>query len=189
MYPSATLSPARSVGLGQTTSMTRPLELALTVLRPQNHSFTYDEPIKVESVTQAVCDLALRFGEGADEEEASMVRSLLAADALQLRAYHSTYSPGRSVLLFSLPATTRAVDLSCEFPFLRRTDLPSSLVHFFPATTPTLLEPSCATMPRLLVREVRVRRTSCRIRTTRCASLGARFRRLSDAHPSSLCSR
>lgn len=39
----------------------------------QNHTFTYDEPIKVESVTQAVCDLALRFGEGADEEEASMV--------------------------------------------------------------------------------------------------------------------
>lgn len=40
----------------------------------QNHNFTYDEPIKVESVTQAVCDLALRFGEGADEEEANMVR-------------------------------------------------------------------------------------------------------------------
>lgn len=41
----------------------------------QNHSFTYDEPIKVESVTQAVSDLALRFGEGADEEEATMVSS------------------------------------------------------------------------------------------------------------------
>jgi hypothetical protein len=45
---------------------------------PQNHSFTYDEPIKVESVTQAVCDLALRFGEGADEEEAIMVSLSLA---------------------------------------------------------------------------------------------------------------
>lgn len=40
----------------------------------QNHVFTYDEPIKVESVTQSVSDLALRFGEGANEEEASMVR-------------------------------------------------------------------------------------------------------------------
>jgi len=40
----------------------------------QNHSFTYDENIKVESVTQAVADLALRFGEGANEEEASMSR-------------------------------------------------------------------------------------------------------------------
>lgn len=40
----------------------------------QNHYFTYDEQIKVESVTQSVSDLALRFGEGANEEEASMVR-------------------------------------------------------------------------------------------------------------------
>ncbi|KAJ8294160.1 putative proteasome subunit alpha type-5 [Rhodotorula toruloides] len=40
----------------------------------QNHVFTYDEPIKVESVTQSVSDLALRFGEGANEEDASMSR-------------------------------------------------------------------------------------------------------------------
>lgn len=40
----------------------------------QNHSFQYDEPIKVESVTQSVCDLALRFGEGADGEERIMSR-------------------------------------------------------------------------------------------------------------------
>merc|ERR1711991_1240801 len=29
----------------------------------QSHRFTYDEPISVESVTQAVCDLSLKFGE------------------------------------------------------------------------------------------------------------------------------
>ncbi|KAM0791487.1 proteasome component pup2 [Microbotryomycetes sp. NB124-2] len=40
----------------------------------QNHTFTYDEPIKVESVTQSVSDLALRFGEGVDDEEAKMSR-------------------------------------------------------------------------------------------------------------------
>lgn len=40
----------------------------------QNHSFTYDEPIKVESVTQAVCDLALRFGESVEDEDALMSR-------------------------------------------------------------------------------------------------------------------
>ncbi|KAK4049494.1 proteasome component pup2 [Microbotryomycetes sp. JL221] len=40
----------------------------------QNHAFTYDEPIKVESVTQSVSDLALRFGEGVDDEEAKMSR-------------------------------------------------------------------------------------------------------------------
>eukprot|EP00525_Craspedostauros_australis_P009490 CAMPEP_0198134194 /NCGR_PEP_ID=MMETSP1442-20131203/59953_1 /TAXON_ID= /ORGANISM="Craspedostauros australis, Strain CCMP3328" /LENGTH=255 /DNA_ID=CAMNT_0043795335 /DNA_START=507 /DNA_END=1274 /DNA_ORIENTATION=+ len=32
----------------------------------QNHTFTYDEPIGVEPLTQAVCDLALSFGEGSD---------------------------------------------------------------------------------------------------------------------------
>lgn len=40
----------------------------------QNHSFTYDERIGVESVTQAVCDLALRFGESISGEEAMMSR-------------------------------------------------------------------------------------------------------------------
>jgi 20S proteasome subunit alpha 5 len=37
-------------------------------LESQNHKFTYDEPLRVESCTQAVCDLALRFGEGDDDE-------------------------------------------------------------------------------------------------------------------------
>ncbi|KAH8119749.1 proteasome subunit alpha type 5 [Phellopilus nigrolimitatus] len=40
----------------------------------QNHAFTYDEPIRVESVTQAVCDLALRFGESVHDEDAMMSR-------------------------------------------------------------------------------------------------------------------
>ena len=40
----------------------------------QNHWFTYNEQIKVESVAQAVCDLALRFGESADGEDALMSR-------------------------------------------------------------------------------------------------------------------
>lgn len=39
----------------------------------QNHAFTYDERIMVESVTQAVCDLALRFGESMENEDAMMV--------------------------------------------------------------------------------------------------------------------
>jgi len=39
----------------------------------KSHRFTYDEAIKVESVTQAVCDLALRFGESAEGEESIMV--------------------------------------------------------------------------------------------------------------------
>ncbi|KAH9808358.1 nucleophile aminohydrolase [Melampsora americana] len=40
----------------------------------QNDRFTFDELIKIESVTQAVGDLALRFGESMDDEEAMMSR-------------------------------------------------------------------------------------------------------------------
>ncbi|KAI6154068.1 proteasome subunit alpha type 5 [Pisolithus tinctorius] len=61
----------------------------------QNHAFTYDERIKVESVTQAVCDLALRFGESVHDEEALMSRpfgvALLIAgiDELGPQLYHT----------------------------------------------------------------------------------------------------
>lgn len=40
----------------------------------QNHAFHYNEKLKVESCTQSICDLALRFGEGADGEESIMSR-------------------------------------------------------------------------------------------------------------------
>jgi 20S proteasome subunit alpha 5 len=40
----------------------------------QNHAFHFAEPLRVESCTQAICDLALRFGEGADGEESIMSR-------------------------------------------------------------------------------------------------------------------
>ncbi len=50
----------------------------------QNHAFTYNEKIKVESVTQAVCDLALRFGESMDNEEAMMVSGPGKRDAMMM---------------------------------------------------------------------------------------------------------
>lgn len=40
----------------------------------QNHAFHYAEPLRVESTTQAICDLALRFGESGDDEESVMSR-------------------------------------------------------------------------------------------------------------------
>jgi len=61
----------------------------------QNHNFTYNEKIKVESATQAVCDLALRFGESMDNEDAMMSRpfgvALLIAgvDELGPQLYHT----------------------------------------------------------------------------------------------------
>ena len=39
----------------------------------QNYWFTYNEPMKVESVTKAVCNLAMQFGEGEDAEEGALV--------------------------------------------------------------------------------------------------------------------
>lgn len=35
----------------------------------QNYTFTYNEPIPIESVTQSICDLSIRFGEDRGEEE------------------------------------------------------------------------------------------------------------------------
>ncbi|PVU93247.1 hypothetical protein BB559_003355 [Furculomyces boomerangus] len=40
----------------------------------QNHTFTYEETIPVESLSQSICDLALRFGEGAHGEKSIMSR-------------------------------------------------------------------------------------------------------------------
>jgi len=40
----------------------------------QNHRFNYDEPMGVESCVQAVCDLALRFGENRKGKEEQMSR-------------------------------------------------------------------------------------------------------------------
>ena len=35
----------------------------------QSHRFTYDEPLRVESLTQALCDLAMSFAEEREEDE------------------------------------------------------------------------------------------------------------------------
>ena len=51
----------------------------------QMHNFTYDEAIGVESCTQAVCDLALRFGESVDDDEALMVRLFITSTTRPFR--------------------------------------------------------------------------------------------------------
>jgi len=40
----------------------------------QNHRFTYNEPQSVESVTQSLCDVALRFSEEGEKEEDALSR-------------------------------------------------------------------------------------------------------------------
>ena len=65
----------------------------------QNHAFHYAEPLRVESTTQAICDLALRFGETGDDDESVMSRpfgvALLIAgydeDGPQLYVEHSRH--------------------------------------------------------------------------------------------------
>ncbi|KAJ3209801.1 proteasome component pup2 [Clydaea vesicula] len=72
-------------------------------IEAQNHWFTYDENVKVESVTQSICELALRFGESADGGEAKMSRpfgiALLIAgvdeNGPQLYVFSETYNLNR----------------------------------------------------------------------------------------------
>lgn len=40
----------------------------------QNHRFTYNEPLPVQSCTQSICDLSLKFGEDGDEDAGGMSR-------------------------------------------------------------------------------------------------------------------
>lgn len=61
-----------------------------------SHAFNYNEPISVETVTQSVCDLALRFGENGEGQERVMSRpfgvALLIAgwdDRLGPQLYHT----------------------------------------------------------------------------------------------------
>jgi len=43
-------------------------------LECQNHRFSYDEPMRVESITQSICDLALEFSEERKEKKQKMSR-------------------------------------------------------------------------------------------------------------------
>lgn len=40
----------------------------------QNHRFLYHEPMRVEALTQSICDLALRFGESSGSDKPIMSR-------------------------------------------------------------------------------------------------------------------
>ncbi|CAI7934168.1 unnamed protein product [Closterium sp. NIES-54] len=43
-------------------------------IQTQSHRFSYNEPMLVESCTQALCDLSLKFGEGGDDSMVSWWR-------------------------------------------------------------------------------------------------------------------
>jgi len=68
----------------------------------QNHSFVYDEPVGVESCAQAVCDLALRFGESVEDDEALMVSFELSFPFLPFGFLRLIVFPWRSARLNSV---------------------------------------------------------------------------------------
>lgn len=127
----------------------------------QNHAFHYAEPLRVESCTQAICDLALRFGETGDDEESVMSRpfgvALLIAgfdeDGPQL--YVGPWS------FLRCPSVYAFLFLPHSYPSYACTDLFQPL-----DTTPSRPARSTDTTRRLLDPEARVRRRSCRMNTT-----------------------
>ena len=60
----------------------------LVCLCVQQHRFSYNEPMPVESTTQSLCDLALRFGEDTDEG-GGMVGGVAAWDHCPALTVHS----------------------------------------------------------------------------------------------------
>jgi len=71
-------------------------------IEAQNHTFTYSEPIGVEALTQAVCDLALSFGEGQDRDSSKRMSRPFGV-ALLLAGYDELDGPQ---LFFSDPSGT-----------------------------------------------------------------------------------
>ncbi|DBA04684.1 TPA: hypothetical protein N0F65_012267 [Lagenidium giganteum] len=67
-----------------------------------NHWFSYNEPIRVQALTQAVCDLALSFGEGQDENKHKQKMSRPFGVALLIAGHDDTGSQ----LFFSDPSGT-----------------------------------------------------------------------------------
>jgi Proteasome subunit len=110
----------------------------------QNHAFTYDERIKVESVTQAVCDLALRFGESVHDEDAMMSRPF-----------------GVALLIAGIDELGPQL---YAFPKWHRCPL-----IFFSVTIQILQEHLCVMMPKQSALVRKQRKASSRINGTRSA--------------------
>ena len=113
----------------------------------QNHAFNYAEPLRVESCTQAICDLALRFGEGAEGEESIMSRPF--GVALLIAGFDED-GPSLCVLrLFSDAETGSVADGQDKID-----------------TTPNLQAPSTATTRKPSAPAQKVLKQSCKTNST-----------------------
>jgi hypothetical protein len=136
----------------------------------------------VESITQAVCDLALRFGEGADGQEAIMVNFIfyciylhyfyyILGSLLLLLYYVLAYFWNCPFLMFRvgrlvLPCLLREWmnwDASCKFLFLFLTPIKDI------ATMPIHQVRLYNGMPRQLAPDLKARKQNCKNTITRSA--------------------
>lgn len=115
----------------------------------QNHAFHYAEPLRVESTTQAICDLALRFGESGDDEESVMSRPF--GVALLIAGYDED---GPQLYALNSKPKTTSIGWRLRLTFLSLDTTPSPRVH----STDMTLRPSAL--------EARAPRPSCRTNTT-----------------------
>lgn len=80
----------------------------------QHHSFTYAEPMKVQSIAQCVCDRSLNFGEGDGSKEKPMARpygvSLLMGGVDQDGPCLFTTDPSGTLFKFSARAIGSAAE-------------------------------------------------------------------------------
>lgn len=115
----------------------------------QSHAFNYNEPLGVESCTQAICDLALRFGEGADGEETIMSRpfgvALLIAgfDEQGPQLFHA--EPSGTFYRYDAKAIGSGsegaqAELQNEYHKVRRVSTPQSSIVHVCNTGPVLTE-------------------------------------------------
>ena len=91
----------------------------------QNHWFTYNEQMRVASVTQAVCNLAMQFGEGDEAEHGTMVSgdslfslTVLHTDGLFSLTVLHTGTPLR------IPTSIQRTRPLCDLPLYHRTMSP-----------------------------------------------------------------
>ncbi|KAL9037730.1 MAG: hypothetical protein Q9180_003558 [Flavoplaca navasiana] len=113
----------------------------------QNHAFHYNEPLRVESCTQSICDLAIRFGEGAEGEESIMSRPF-----------------GVALLVAGIDEDGPQLYVLCSFPVVQTHN--SNTGHLIIGTTPNPQVLSTAMTPKPSDRARKALKPNCKMNST-----------------------
>ncbi len=89
------------------------VQLTFAHIPPQNHWFTYNETMTVESVTQAVSNLALQFGEE-DADPGAMVSRLALPTPTHQILFHVILFNGVQVNKHNLYSSVDLLPLCCH---------------------------------------------------------------------------